>query len=196
MVDFLANEDEYWRRTVTDPTLWSQKKAQHAKAQQKQLCKRQTLKHYVPRGNPNLASQSIPVTNDLLYEEEGITTTNDDDDDVVDLTGITDSTPLTPSTHISPPSSTTKPAKRASSVAPEDLCPKCKNHKVNTDCTNHICKRCCVQISAYCKVTSHEQSKVLVRGRDMCPHYHHHPLLWHHHHHHHPTQSSQKEDCM
>jgi hypothetical protein len=94
MVDFLTNEDKYWRQMVINPMLWSQKKVQHAKVQQKQLHKRQTLDHYILQGNPDLTSRSILVTDNLLYKEEGITTTtNDDDNDIMDLTSI----PNTPS---------------------------------------------------------------------------------------------------
>lgn len=50
--------------------------------------------------------------------------------------------------------------KRASTVALADRCPKCKNRKTNVECTNHICKQCCVKISGYCRLLSHRTSKL------------------------------------
>jgi hypothetical protein len=145
-----------------------QKKAQHTKAQQRHLRRRQTLKHYVPRGNPELASQSIALTDNLLHggkedEDDGIA---DDDDDIIDLTGARQQPPLVPPTSpslLAPPLSASKPTKRTSSVAPEDLCPKCEVKKTNTNCTNYVCKQCCVSMHNRCSEPGHMRSKVGAR---------------------------------
>lgn len=150
MVDWLAEEDKYWERTVSDPKLWATRKADTKKRQQRYLKKRLTLKGMVPRETNN-ATSSQPISISDMYDEDdleccGIDTIKDE---------ITTSFPTT--------SAEKGTSKRTGTVALEKICPKCNSRKANDKCSNNTCKSCCIKTTDYCKLTNHRRSKATAR---------------------------------
>lgn len=103
MVDFLAGEDEYWRRIVNDSRLWAEKKMKHEAAQERHRRKRRMLKHYVERGNnPERSGDSdiISISSDLFSGSEN---GDDDGDGSIDDTMEMKDAPPPPSSPPFPP---------------------------------------------------------------------------------------------
>jgi hypothetical protein len=59
--------------------------------------------------------------------------------------------------------STNESKKRGSSVAPERVCPKCNQLKLNGDCSLRACKTCCVASTTKCSLPDHKRAKVGAR---------------------------------
>ncbi len=154
MVDFLAEEDEYWRRTVNDPRLWNEKKSEHDASQERHKRKRMMLKHYID-----------PKANLLLQV---------DVDKTMEVDGIASPCPTTipsPSLLASPISlpstTTTKPEKKRrrtrKSLLPHEICPTCNESKRHQECSLRLCKYCCCASTEKCSLTDHNRSKVGAR---------------------------------
>ena len=76
MVDFLAEEDEYWRRTMTDTRLKQARKDQKTKSQAAHTSKRRRLSHYYDR------------TKDITRRSESIDVWDIDTEDTVDTVDL------------------------------------------------------------------------------------------------------------
>lgn len=155
MVDFLAKEDEYWKRTVNDPRLWNEKKGEHDDAQERHKRKRMMLKHYLDRSksNPdNDEDDNVSSSVEILREMTTITVASD----IV-------SAPPFPSL----PMSSNKPEKKRrrtrKSLLPHELCPTCNESKRHQDCSLRLCKWCCCESTEKCSLTDHNRSKVGAR---------------------------------
>lgn len=75
VVDYLASEDEYWRRLVNDPCLWTEEEEEdYARlvSGERHRRKHRMLKHYVERGNnPDRADtmDMRSISSDLLSSD-------------------------------------------------------------------------------------------------------------------------------
>ena len=85
MVEFLAQEDEFWDRRVHDSRLWKEKKDQYDTSHERHREKRRRLSHYYERKNhTDRKSQSLSVfdvcenISDLFLSEEETKATRDD----------------------------------------------------------------------------------------------------------------------
>jgi hypothetical protein len=59
--------------------------------------------------------------------------------------------------------STNESKRRGSSIAPERVCPKCNQRKLNSDCSLRACKTCCVASTTKCSLPDHKRAKVGAR---------------------------------
>lgn len=166
LVDWLAEEDKYWERTVNDPQLWEKRKATTLKRQERYQKKRTTLKNMTTRDNP--ASEYISFnSDDMLLDDD-----NDADDyygneinsedvvhrmyeDTEDEDATDRHTPVTASSNLN----AFRRNSAISTINLADRCLKCKNRKTNAECDNHVCKQCCIKMPGHCKVACHKRSK-------------------------------------
>lgn len=157
MVDYLASEDEYWRRLVGDPRLWAEKKTAHDESQERHRKKRRMLKHYIERGaNPERSDvvDTCVISSDLLSSDET-------ENDTVDANS---SSPTTTTTiPANKPQKQRKPRKPNLTTPMHERCLKCRLYKFNEQCSLTMCKTCCIASPATCKYTHHRQAKVGAR---------------------------------
>jgi hypothetical protein len=178
MIDFLADEDQYWQRIVDDPRQWAAKKMQHRSAQTQNSKRRRTITTYL--ASNKLFTASIPEEQTLSDTDKTNTSTVSDtasvsDSDIIDLVddAIDFSQPEATSRSESPARSVTpdespefsrvftarKSTYKRTPVEPKDLCASCRRVKANGACTLHMCKPCCIDSSAYCALTDHKRNK-------------------------------------
>lgn len=158
MVDYLAAEDEYWKRTVNDQRLWAEKKTSHSSSQERHRRKRQMLKNYVERGNDVERSDAVDqvISSDLL-SSDGENERVDDDIDV------NSSTITTTTSSSSKPLKQRKPRKPNPTTPMHERCLQCRLYKFNYQCSLTMCKACCISSPAACKYTHHRQAKLGAR---------------------------------
>jgi hypothetical protein len=132
MVDFLAQEDQYWCRVIDDPKSWSDKKQQTANAKERHLQKRRRLSHYRDRSQDHdRRSESCNVWDlDSEYTEES-------DENLGDKFVTVD-------------------------LGRKQTCKQCGHAKVvNKSCSLQVCKSCCSDSTQECRLTDHKRSKKL-----------------------------------
>jgi hypothetical protein len=85
MVDFLAQEDEFWNRRVHNPRLWAEKKDQFEYSRERHTEKRRRLSHYYERKNRvDRSSHSLSVfdvcddISSLFSSDENVKDTKDE----------------------------------------------------------------------------------------------------------------------
>lgn len=159
MVDFLAEEDEYWCRLRNDPRSWTEKQKGTAAAKERHLKKRRRLSHYLDP-NTTVRRPSVSLTLSELEDED-----EDEDDDVGDYTPQEPPTP--------PGLFDVADTRQGDSLTNADndsnepivygrkrLCPTCNRSKIiNKDCSLMVCKECCSESTQCCRVTHHKRSK-------------------------------------
>lgn len=96
MVDYLAAEDEYWRRLVNDSRLWTEKKASHASSQDRHRRKRRMLSSYVERGNNEERSDAV-ISSDLLSSDGDNERIEDNTSDLESISSFSSTTTTTTS---------------------------------------------------------------------------------------------------
>ncbi len=127
LVDWLAEEDKYWERTIADPKLWEDRKLETAKRQEWYQKKRYTLKHMNSRDNP--ASESLSFSSEDMfleddYEDDAGEYGRHKEDDIIDMRTSDGRAPA-----IAASSNSNAASKRASTVAPKDRCPTPLGHR-------------------------------------------------------------------
>jgi hypothetical protein len=151
MVDFLAGEDEYWRRIVNDPRSWGYKQTEAAAGRERHLKKRRKLSHYVDSRNTTVPRPSVSLTLSDLEDED------DDREDYVHkepfappgLPEVADGGLVNDHNNNEAASGRKRP------------CSTCKRSKIiNKDCSLMVCKECCSESTLYCQVTQHKRSKL------------------------------------
>jgi hypothetical protein len=173
MVDLLAKEDEYWRRTYNDPRLLGERKRDAAAANKRHV-KRIHASHYLNPAGSNRKEGDIifDLTNntddDLDFDSTLSHNDNsDNDDDIADLTSWTshyDSTTATTTatTHAPVPYiSTIQSLHETDNDNRKRPCPSCECLKlINKQCTLKVCKQCCASSTAKCKLTHHNNARI------------------------------------
>lgn len=148
MVDFLANEDKYWQRTLNDPRLWNEKKSDRDSAQEQHKRKRTTLKNYVDRSTKSDSSSMVTIASD--GEDDGL------------ILGTVDPLVLSLSTSSGKPPEK-KRRRTRKLLQPHEVCPKCNENKRHQDCNLGFCKWCCCDSTERCTLTDHNRSNVGAR---------------------------------
>jgi hypothetical protein len=92
MVEFLAQEDEFWNRRVHNPRLWAEKKNQFKTSRERHYEKRRRLSYYYERKNrTDRSSQSLILSDicedisDLFISDEETKTKDNKDDGILSL---------------------------------------------------------------------------------------------------------------
>jgi hypothetical protein len=140
MVDFLAGEDEYWRRVVNDPRLWRERTKNNAAAKEKHLRKRCRLAFYRNHSE------------DVNHQSKDLSSWNvlgESDDDVgEDMNALL------------PDDSPVRQPESEDHIHKKDGCKKCGQAKtMNKACSLRMCKACCIDSTEECKLTDHKCSK-------------------------------------
>lgn len=167
MVDYLAAEDEYWKRVVNDPRSWSAKKTSHSSSQERHRRKRQMLKHYVERGGDSERSDVVDqfISSDILSSDGDTERAEDDLDDDNSSTqpSSTTTTTTTTTTSSEKPRKKRRPRKPNPNTPMHERCLKCRLYAFNNDCSLTMCKACCADSPAACKYTGHKRAKLGAR---------------------------------